>query len=208
MIIDLAPAAGDDLAFLPIVTTLAAALAHDTRPRELRLIRIAGWFDHRWLDFSGIGIVAVDTNFPASHPGVALDAHRQDHTTFPPFAPGRVLDERRYLRADPDVGTQVAPEPRVHPRRRARSAANLQRLMTAALPDSVCLWFSSDSASTRRAAVMAYLAHGDLVDAWYASFLGDRPTWRLGRTRGTSRAAVEAMLRPQPTPAAATPPES
>ncbi|MBL8621210.1 MAG: hypothetical protein JNK64_07905 [Myxococcales bacterium] len=203
MIIDLGAVSGDDPDFIQIVT----ALARDTRPRELRLIRIAGWFDHRWLDFSGIGLVAFDTTFPAGHPGVALDEVRQDHTTFPPFAPGRVLDERRYLRTDPDVGTVVAPEPPVHPRRRARSAANLQRRMIATLPDSVCLWFSSDSATTRRAAVMAYLAHGDLVDAWYASFFGDRPAWRLGRTRGTSPAAVEAMLRVPPTPAA-TPPES
>jgi len=45
MIIDLAPAAGDDPAFTQIVSTIAAALVRDTRPRELRTIRIAGWFE-------------------------------------------------------------------------------------------------------------------------------------------------------------------
>ena len=91
MIIDLAPTAGDDPAFTQIVSTLAAALVRDVRPRELRTIRIAGWFDHRWLDFSGKGCVYFDADYPSSHPCVALDEFRQDRTTFPPFTPRRVL---------------------------------------------------------------------------------------------------------------------
>lgn len=194
MIIDLTPTAGDDPAFLQIVNTLSAALVRDTRPRELRTIRIAGWFDHRWLDFSGKGRVHFDAGYPPSHPCVSLDEFRQDQTTFPPFTPRRVLEERRYVRADPDVGTQVPATPPVHPRRRRHSARNLHRRVATAIPDGTCVWFSSDSASMRRAGVMVYAAHGDLVDTWYASFLGDRGDWRIGRVQGTSPVAVSAML--------------
>jgi len=194
MIIDLAPAAGDDPAFTQIVSTIAAALVRDTRPRELRTIRIAGWFDHRWLDFSGKGRVYFDAGFPSSHPCVSLDAFRQDRTTFPPFTPRRVLEERRYLRTDPDVGTQVTATPPVHPRRLRPSSRNLHRRVATAIPDGAFVWFSSDSAPLRRAAVMVYVAHGDLVDTWYASFLGDRGDWRIGRVHGSSPVAVAAML--------------
>ena len=57
MIIDLAPEPGDDPTFLLAVSAIAAAMARDERPTELRLIRIARWFDHKWLGYSGKGRV-------------------------------------------------------------------------------------------------------------------------------------------------------
>lgn len=196
MIVDLATADGDDPAFTQIVSALAATLALETDARELRLVRVARWFDHRWLDFSGKGRVPFDHPLSPDHPGVTLDEFRQDHTTYPPFTPGRVLGERRYVRAAPDVGIIAQAAPRLHPRRRGHSARNLHRRVTDVTPGAVCLWFSSDSARLRRAALMAYLAHGSLVDTWYASFLARNESWQLGRVRGTSPAALSRLLAP------------
>jgi hypothetical protein len=192
VIIDLPLETSDDPTFLLAVSAITAAVIHDEGSAEVRVIRIANWFDHKWLDFSGKGRVPFDSPFP-SHPGVALDAMSQTHTTFPPFTPSRVLDQRRYRRVAPDGGVRDDDARPVHPPAKARSARNLNRRVAAEIPDGAFVWFSSNSAANQRGSVMTYVSHGDHVTRWYASFLGRRG-WRVGRVKGISREAVESFV--------------
>ena len=54
------PEPNDDPGFLNCVDRLLAALIERHSPEELYLVRIANWFDHKWLRFSGIGRVRFD----------------------------------------------------------------------------------------------------------------------------------------------------
>ncbi len=71
---------------------------------EVFIIRVRGWFDHKWLNFSGIGRVPFESPIP-DHPQMALDEFFQDQDTelllgkrinpavFNDYNVGRVLDK-------------------------------------------------------------------------------------------------------------------
>ncbi len=75
---------GDDPQFIKLVNQVLLRLLQQHAPAEAFVIRINKWFDHKWLDFSGIGRVKFDGGLMIE---VALDEFRQDQTTFPPFTP-------------------------------------------------------------------------------------------------------------------------
>ena len=76
----------------------------------------------------------------------ALDEFYQDKTTFPPFAPDRVLGQWSYVR----VGSEYKeiPLPHLpHPTENRRSEMNLQRRVQDCGPSACFLWYTSNTVS-------------------------------------------------------------
>ena len=82
---------GDDPQFVDLVRWIISAELELKPVQEIIVIRIDNWFDHKWLDFSGIGRVAFGTYYDFPTPDRALDEFRQRKKTFPPFSPKRVI---------------------------------------------------------------------------------------------------------------------
>jgi hypothetical protein len=64
MPLQLAAGETDDPVFITLLNSLLLRLAEEDKPQELWIIQIDNWFDHKWLRFSGIGV--VDFQFPHS----------------------------------------------------------------------------------------------------------------------------------------------
>jgi hypothetical protein len=187
------PEPDDDPAFLNCVDRVIAALIKRHAPEELYLVRIANWFDYKWLRFSGIG--RVPFNGLSIH--TALDEFKQEQLTFPPFTPNRVVTQHYFGRGRGGQFYEQPPIRLVHRTTRGHSARNLHRRVADFSRSAVFVWFSSNSAANRQGSVMAYSAVEANVTAWYAAFLLDR-TWRLGRVKGISIAQAEAYLTATP----------
>jgi hypothetical protein len=191
MTVQLSVGGTDDPAFVCLVNSVLRGILASHAPAKVWVIQIDNWFDHRWLQFSGIGI--VDFQWPAftGRYDAALDEFYQDKTTFPPFAPNRVLSQWSYVR----VGSEYKeiPLPHLpHPTEDRRSEMNLQRRVQDCGPSACFLWYSSNTVSNGRGSVMVYSVEGERVDTWFAGFnRNDR--WKLHATKGAGRDYVERL---------------
>jgi hypothetical protein len=183
----------DDTAFLNCVDRIIAALIERHAPEEFYLVRIANWFDHKRLRFSGIGRVP----YQGLSIRTALDEFSQERLTFPPFTPNRV-GTQHYFNSDHDGRYHEQPPVRlVHRSARGHSARNLHCRVADFSRSAVFVWFSSNSAANRQGGVMAYSTFSGQVTAWYAALGFDR-TSRLGRVKGFGIAEVETFLAGTP----------
>ena len=104
----------DDLQFIELVSRAVAGELDAKTVHGLFVIRIDNWFDHKWLNFSGIGRVAfgqyIGTWFDRD---TALDEFHQQgmKSTFPPFTPNRVITQDFYkkTRTARTWSTRMAP---------------------------------------------------------------------------------------------------
>ena len=114
------PEPDDDPAFLNCVDRIIAGLIDRHSPEELYLIRIANWFDHKWLRFSGIGRVAYHgmTSIPT-----ALGEFSQEQLTFPPFTPNRIVTQHYFCRGS---GGDFSEQPPAHLVHRTKCAHSTQ----------------------------------------------------------------------------------
>jgi len=80
-----------DSDFIRLVSSIVEHTINQIRPVEVFIIQIDNWFDHKWLEFSGKGIVYFDSSGLRGSVDAALDEFRQDKITFPPFTPNRVV---------------------------------------------------------------------------------------------------------------------
>jgi hypothetical protein len=117
-LLHLNPQEDDDRSFLVVAARLLAA--NETPFEHLVVVRVRGWFDHKWLRFSGNGLVPFQ-HFLSRHQGVAIGAFHQEKLTFPPFSPKRIVAEEHFATFD-------TPNPKsIHSRHRQRSAPNRHR---------------------------------------------------------------------------------
>jgi hypothetical protein len=167
-------------------------LIDQDEPQELWIIQIDNWFDHKWLRFSGIGI--VDYRFPAfmNRDDGALDEFYQDKVTFPPFTPNRVLSQWSFERVD-DHYTEAPLRTLPHPSKKQTSEANLQRRVEGFSRSACFVWYSAKTLANGRASVMVYSVAGDRVQTWFAA-LNRQQGWKLHATKGASRDAVHQLL--------------
>jgi hypothetical protein len=188
------PEPDDDPAFLNCVDRLIAGLIERHSPDDFYLVRIANWFDHKWLRFSGIGRVPYDRKTSVH---TVLDEFSQDQLTFPPFTPSRVITQNYFSRSSEGVFHEQAPQRLVHRTQRGRSSRNLHRRVADFSQTAVFLWFSSNSAANRQGSVMSYASIAGQLNSWYAAFRFDR-LWKLGRVHGVSISQAESYLARTP----------
>jgi hypothetical protein len=181
----------DDPDFVDLLNSLLQGLLAGCAPREVWIIRIDNWFDQKWLEFSGKGIVAFE--FPAfmDRYDAALDEFHQDKVTFPPFAPNRVLGQWSYVRDGSEY--KEVPLPALpHSTEKRRSERNLHRRVQHFSPSVCFVWYSSNTLSNGRGSVMVYTVEAEQVNTWFAAFNRDTQ-WRLQATKGANREYVERL---------------
>jgi hypothetical protein len=186
----------DDPTFIELLNSLLLGLVNHREPDELYLVQIDHWFDHKWLKFSGIGVVPFQFPEYMKRDDGALGEFYQDKVTFPPFTPNRVVSQHRFVREGEGY---TEGQLRVPPHRKDRhpSELNLHRRVGAAANSACFVWYSSNTLKNDRASVMVYTAMNGEVQSWFAAFKRTN-VWKLQLTKGTSREDVLALM---PSPA-------
>jgi hypothetical protein len=181
----------DDPYFIALLDSLVSGLVRRNAPENLWIIQIDNWFDHKWLRFSGIGV--VDFQFPAfmDRYDAALDEFHQDKVTFPPFAPNRIMAQWSFARVGADYVEVPSQVP--HRSEKQSSEANLQRRVQDFSHSASFVWYSAKTVANGRGSVMVYNATVAGVECWFAAF-SRQETWKLHATKGVSREEVEDML--------------
>jgi len=176
----------DDFDFIGLVQNLVLNLIEEHSPDEAFAVCIDNWFDHKWLKFSGKGVV----KFPVRGVGSpdtcgleiesALSEFYQDKITFPPFSPNRILKQQYFKRRGVDVKDYI------HRDLKESSSTNLQRRITQYSQSGVFVWYSSKTKINDRGSMMVYTVKGEQWTTWYASFL-KKEVWKLDRVKGYDR---------------------
>ena len=160
----------DDPAFVGLVDRILIGAIGCYKPRQLYVIQIDTWFDHKWKEYSG-------------RRGYCQNVWL-DPLTPPPFVPKRVKSQLTFDRseAEPFVFDRTkAPALHIH----QNSPDNAHRRLKAITPAGLYLWYSSGTIKFDRGSLMVYSVQGDDNLGWYASFL-KRGEWKLGLTKGIS----------------------
>ncbi len=192
MNLDISINATDDTRFVELVRNVITELVCQSSPKQVFVMKVDNWFDHKWLDFSGIGSVGFFWGLNA--PDTALDPFSQDKTTFPPFNPNRIVGEWYFLR---DANGEYLPSldaPLVHQRKYVLSAQNLQNRVTHFSDSAIFVWLSSNTKSNARGSLMVYEVSGSEVHTWYAGFV-QKGDWTVLQTKGISREEVTSLAK-------------
>jgi hypothetical protein len=181
----------DDPQFVELVMHIISGLVNGSFPEQIFVMKIDNWFDHKWLNFSGIGSVGFFWGLNA--PDTALDEFRQDKVTFPPFTPNRVVGEYYFLR---DENMEYSPSlsaPYIHQRKLAPSSKNLHKRVTDFAESAIFVWLSSNTKSNRRGSIMVYEVKDSSAHTWYAGLSKDEG-WRVLQTKGITREQVQSLM--------------
>jgi hypothetical protein len=182
----------DDPRFIELLNSVLREVIESSKPEQVWLIQIDNWFDHRWLNFSGIGVV----DFPLPALGIgengALDEFSQEERTFPPFTPSRVLGQWSYVR-EGDHYSEAPLAKLPHPSKRQRSERNLQRRVQDFAESGAFIWYSTNTVANGRGSLMVYTVEKRKVDSWFASFVRNED-WKMHSTKGVSRAVLQQFL--------------
>lgn len=158
----------DDPEFIVVVDRVIHGILTRAKPHDLYIIAVDNWFDHKWLRFSGIGVVPFE--FPAFMNGEdALDEFWQEKLTLPPFSPKRVVCET-YFRKNGAMYEQTEPPRLLHKRQRQHSEANLNRRIVDVSGSGCFVWYSSNTTSNTRASMMMYMVNRPHAETWFAAF--------------------------------------
>jgi hypothetical protein len=177
--------------FVKMIKSILNHLNTAYSPNEVFIVRIRGWFDHKWLNFSGKGLIHFDSPLP-NHPQVALDGFFQDQITFPPFTPKRILSQERWVYDD-----QLSKSTPPHSRRYQRSAMNLHRRIKDHSKSAIYMWYSSETETNKRGCLMVYRVQDEIINTWYASFLHN-DSWQLDQTKGIERNLIQKLIDAEP----------
>jgi hypothetical protein len=186
------PGVTDDNDFIQLLNSMVGRILIQECPEQLWIIQIDNWFDHKWLRFSGKGV--VDFQFPEfmKRFDAALEEFYQDKITFPPFNPNRVLGQWSYVRQDDDY-REFPLSMLPHSTDKQRTSPSLQRRIQDIVSSGCFVWYSANTLSNGRASVMVYTVTAEKSDCWFTAF-SRNGTWSLGATKGINRAVVLKLL--------------
>jgi len=184
----------DDSKFTDILYGIVDGILVHHRPQDLYVTAIDNWFDHKWLRFSGIGVVPFE--FPAfmNCADAALDEFSQDKVTLPAFSPSRII-RQSYFRRDSRTSAYVKQERLIllHKKQRESSSKNLQRRIQHISDSGLFVWYSSNTLSQERASIMTYSVQNDKIETWFASFRR-AAYWKLYMTKGIDRDFIQELM--------------
>ncbi len=158
----------DDKNFLSALNGFVDQLTEDLEPTDVYAIRINEWFDHKWLGYSGRGII----QFPYSEPYILakLDERFLDRLIFPPFNPNQVTAERYWKLQKRGVYGGIEKPHCIYNQKLEHNSYNWHNLVEAVSSSGVFIWFSSNSEDSERGSIMVYAIEGIEIQTWYASF--------------------------------------
>ncbi len=191
MIVNVPQKSSDDPIFLTALNGMLANLVNVHQPTEVYFFRIDGWFDHKWLRYSGKARVAF--YYGQRRIDTALDAVWREKLTFPPFNPNRVLEQISFQRISNEYRRNSNART-IHSPIRSHSAKNLQNRVAEFTQSGLFVWFSSDTGRVDRASVLSYAVEGDSAQSWFASFRKNGSIWRLHRVKGIDENYVQTWF--------------
>jgi hypothetical protein len=171
--------------FIRQVEQVANGLLRRHAPKSLVLVKIDNWFGSNWLGFSGKAMGAIGVwSKPYNHP--------PDNITIPPFVPNRVVSQRRF--AGPAYEEIDSGRP-IH--KQIRSSVALYRKASTTAPKAALIWYSGNSKTAGRGAVMAYVSVGSSYWPWYAALETGEP-WRVTETWDIKRDDLLGLIAQEP----------
>src|SRR5215510_14679343 len=182
----------DDPHFVELLKHLISRLVGETLPEQIFVMKIDNWFDHKWLNFSGIGRVGFFGG--RLEKDTALDEFWQDKVTLPPFTPNRVIEEYYFVR---DQSGSYAPSlaaPLVHQRKLAPSSENLHKRVTDFADSALLIWVSSNTKSNCRGSIMVYEVKDSNVKTWYMGLVKQN-NWSVSRTKGINLDRAVSLIQ-------------
>jgi hypothetical protein len=184
----------DDSKLTDILYAIVDGILAQHQPKELYITAIDNCFDHKWLRFSGIGVVPIE--FPAfmNRADAALDEFSQDKVTLPAFSPNRII-RQNYFRRDGRTSVYVkqARHTLLHKKQRESSSKNLHRRIEHISDSGLFVWYSSNTLSQERASMMVYAVKNGEIEAWFASFRR-AAHWKLHFTKGIDREFIQELM--------------
>jgi hypothetical protein len=187
----------DDNDFIDLLNLLVNGLLIQQTPEQLWVIQIDNWFDHKWLRYSGSGIVA--SPFPANWTSSFMDRFTsvkeqfwQDKLTFPPFAPNRVTGQWSFLRSDQEYIEAALPK-LPHAESRRRSHANLHRRAENFFQSASFVWYSGNTLKNGRGSVLVYNLGAAEPVCWFVAF-AKKLSWTIKNTKGVDKEHVFRLV--------------
>lgn len=169
----------DDFRFIRMLRNILGNSLRLEPPREAYVVRIDGWFDAKWRNFSAKVLGAVACRRYA------------EATTLPPFHPHRVLEESHWMPGPGERGWQKTPAAPLHIEQ--ESAQNLRRPITRISSSAIFFWYTAGSSSQDRGSAMLYRVHDGQLHTWHAGFWSERG-WTLGHHKGISSAEIKMLM--------------
>ncbi len=161
--IEILPDESDDLTYIKTVEHIVNGCAHEYKPAGFYLVRVKGWFDHKWLGFAG----KVQGQLPVWNKTLTL----------PPFNPSRVLSQRFYVWSPRDEGyVRSTGWARLH--RHQQSSDNLKRYVRRVGGSVALAWFCDDTLQSGQGSLMIYIRTPREVNGWFISLDRQGDVWR------------------------------
>ena len=169
----------DDPKFVELASRILNGAVNSSTPAEIYIVRIDGWFDHKWEFFAAVI-------------GLQLGVWRWDSLRLPPFNPNRVKEQRYFrLNEQGNSGYSLQDAPALHINQ--SSSDNLKKRLNDIVDSALFFWYGSGTNKFDRSSMMVYSIQGQQESAWYASFLKNIE-WKVNKTKGISRRELEGLL--------------
>lgn len=162
--------------FIILLNKVIGTLVWQYRVKEVCIVRIKNWFDHKWLNFSGKAIVPFEGLFDKHS---AFEEKWQDQITVPPFHPKRVLSEIFFRKVPIE---NKAFEKKLH--RWKSCTDNLHNRISDKTKDGLFLWYSSETKKNKKGSLLVYRVQDNTVITFYASLAELEGIWEVTKTKG------------------------
>ena len=177
---------GDANDFIISLNKIIAGLVDKFQIKEICLIKIKNWFDHKWLNYSGISVV----EFPGGAGLIdsALNNEWREKITVPPFNPNRVLSELFY-RTEQTKNKMF--EKTLHTTKDSND--NIHNRISIYTKNGVFVWYSSNTELNQKGSLMIYRIQNDEVETFYVSF-ENKKGWKVKQTKNISVSELKDLL--------------
>ena len=170
----------DATGYVEAVERLIGGLLRLHSPERICVVRIDNWFGPSWLRFSGkiLGAAGV---------------HDRDELRVPPFHPNRVRSQRTYAASGDSY--KLIEAPALHIAQASSENLVLDRAVEAVAPNTALVWFSGNTASNGKGAMLVYVPETDGYWGWYCGFESE-DGWRRTRLAGIDQIELDQLRAP------------
>jgi hypothetical protein len=176
----------DSIEFIGIVDKVINSLIQIYDIQVVNIVKIDNWFDHKWLNYSGKGLIHFEETL---HPDkVAVTNFWKDKITVPPFHPNRVISDKFYKSKD-TLDKQI--EKPLHSIK--SSSDNLNNRIESKIKNGLFVWFSANSEKNQKGSLMIYRVDKDNVESWYVS-IDNNDGWTISKTKGINKDLINRII--------------
>ena len=164
----------DDPGFGDRILAIVHGLLSRFPTRELWIVKLDHWFDHKWLGFSGHGPYGSRTSL--------------DPLFLPSFHPNRILCQYYWVRDEGGHLRRPMKPVILHPGKFNGHEPQLSTITKSGL----MVWFSGNTKQNCRGSLMVYVVEPNKPWAWYAAISKDRD-WTTCRLKGITELELELL---------------